>query len=238
MLEIDDVHRLLDEIASAIERLSIEPEGAIEVTAVPELCLVVNEISGWDRTAYSDMATAVGINPSILNRFLKMKGRVEVRTAHIVADRLKSYLRGLDQRTIQTRPQHAEPSPILTAPTSRIGITAEKWAIVHNSSEIKSKILAVSTLLDSIIEQTKKSNYPPEKQILTEIERQQLIAILETTIGMLRLPMAEKGLLRKARDSLGKAAASAAEKGIQQGLGKLAEVGAEKTTELIGKLFE
>jgi hypothetical protein len=54
------------------------------------------------------------------------------------------------------------------------------------------KIGAISPLLDSIIVQTKGANEPPDQQILTEIERKQLIAILETALNVLRSPLVEK----------------------------------------------
>jgi hypothetical protein len=99
------------------------------------------------------------------------------------------------------------------------------------------KIGAISPLLDSIIVQTKGANEPPDQQILTEIERKRLIAILETALNVLRSPLVEKGLLRKTQTILKKGAESAAEKGVQQGLGKLLESACARIVELIVMLF-
>jgi hypothetical protein len=49
--------------------------------------------------------------------------------------------------------------------------------------------------------------------------------------------MVEKGLLKKACEVLKKGAESTAEKGVQQGLGKLMDVAGHRIAELIGLLF-
>jgi len=53
------------------------------------------------------------------------------------------------------------------------------------------------------------SKAPAEEQILTDVERNQLIAVLETVLAVLKA--VEKGLLKKAREMLGRASKSAAE---------------------------
>ena len=108
---------------------------------------------------------------------------------------------------------------------------------ISGTSEVKLTIHAVSTLLDGIVQQVKQTNLPPDDQILTQLEREQLIAILETTLAVLKSPMAEKGLLTKARESVGRAAGSAAEKGVQEGLGTMASAAAERLAMLVRSIF-
>jgi hypothetical protein len=60
---------------------------------------------------------------------------------------------------------------------------------------------------------------------------------LETALNVLKSPMVEKGLLKKAKEILTKGAESTAEKGVQQGLGKLMEAAGHRIAELIGLLF-
>ena len=102
---------------------------------------------------------------------------------------------------------------------------------------MKQKIGAISALLDSIIEQIGGSNAPPEEQALTEIERAELIAILETALHVLRAPMVEKGLLKKAQSILKRGADKAVEKGVQEGVGSLMHAARERIGELIMYLF-
>jgi hypothetical protein len=62
--------------------------------------------------------------------------------------------------------------------------------------------LVISGLLDDIVTHVQRANVPEDDQILTQIERQQLIAVLETALAVLRSPMLEKGLLRQTADML------------------------------------
>jgi hypothetical protein len=88
-----------------------------------------------------------------------------------------------------------------------------------------------------IIAQTSRANAPQDEQILTDIERRQLIAILETALNVLRSPLVERGLLKKARRVLVKGAESAAKKGVQEGLGVLMHSASARIAELIAMIF-
>lgn len=88
---------------------------------------------------------------------------------------------------------------------------------------LKTKIAAVSTLLDDIIQTASMTNLPPEMRALTDLERAQLITVLETTLSVLRAPMAEKGILAKSSRLLGGVARRVAEKEAEQALGTAAQ---------------
>lgn len=237
MEDIDEIHRLLGVVDEELFYLNNLKREQIDVVEdLGELCLVIGEIFGWGSVYYDDVVH-LGINPAILNKFAKMRGTVKKRDAVAVAERVRSYLRSLDQKTVRddvtplaSARDHTQPKQILT-------VLASEWIAIEQSASTKGKILAIAALLDNIIEQTKKANLPPDEQILTEIERNQLIAILETALQVLKSPLAEKGLMSKARDELEKAARSATEKGVQTGLGHLAGMAVEKITELLRILF-
>jgi hypothetical protein len=132
----------------------------------------------------------------VLNKFVKMRGVIRKPLARKVADRLRSYLKSQDQAFPQPelkrsaeKEERARPS---ARPIVREAFVGEKWIDVRISSDVQMKIGAISPLLDSIIVQTKGANEPPDQQILTEIERKQLIAILETALNVLRSPLVEK----------------------------------------------
>ncbi len=233
---LEDVYRLIDTIERAIREIDSTSERSIDVQAVPELSEVVLELLGWTNTAY--MENKLGINPALLSKFVKMRGTVQKHMARKIADRLRSYLKSQDQVVIERNLEPALKLPPKGQPKpTRDDFAGEQWISVKTSSEIKLKIGAVSALLDSIITQTKGANEPPELRLLTEIERQQLIAILETALNILRSPLVERGLLKKARSILRKGSESAAEKGVQQGLGKLMESAGARIAELISLLF-
>jgi hypothetical protein len=116
----------------------------------------------------------LGINSAVINRFKRFHGQVRRSDATAVLDRLRTYLRGQDQAIASelevrlTEPQVARPKPFT--------IEGEQWVAVELTSATKAKINVISTLLDSIIQAVKHSNAPPEDEVLTELERQQLIA--------------------------------------------------------------
>jgi hypothetical protein len=89
----------------------------------------------------------------------------------MVADRLRNYVRSFDQRSTAplapTRTIAAEQTSPLDKAT--FSFTAERWALVGSTGEIKAKIHAISFLLERIIEQTGKSNLPPGDQILRSL---------------------------------------------------------------------
>jgi hypothetical protein len=49
--------------------------------------------------------------------------------------------------------------------------------------------------------------------------------------------MAERGLLRKTSEALKRAAGSAVEKGVQTGVGKLADLAGDKLSDVLKNLF-
>jgi hypothetical protein len=165
------------------EKIEAVPTKSIQVRQVPELSGAILELLGWTNTAY--MENELSINPSLLNKFVKMRGVVQKRQASKLADRLRSYLKSQDQASIKlVPPPRRKKPPGPKSPSSTF--TGEQWVAVRTSSEVKMKIGAISALLDSIIIQTKGANEPPDQQLLSEIERQQLIAILETALNLLR----------------------------------------------------
>ena len=92
---IEDVHRLIDEVEDAMRRIDRAPTDSIQIQQIPELSAVVLELLGWTNTAYIE--SELNINPSVLNKFVKMRGVIRKPLAAKVADRLRSYLKSQDQ---------------------------------------------------------------------------------------------------------------------------------------------
>ncbi|WP_279482228.1 hypothetical protein [Aureimonas sp. SK2] len=249
-LPLDDVHRLLDVIERGIAELDDLDGQTIDVEDIPEICAAVIELNDWQQTAYN--GNPLGLEPAVLSKFVKMRGQVSRQTARVVAGRVRSYLRSQDQLTDSQDPvDEADDievddaqagSPPADAPTDNgqalsLAVTAERWVPVPMGSDIRRKIEMIASLLDSIVAQVERSNAPPDEQALTPLEKAQLIAILETTLAILKAPLVEKGMLKKAGDALGRAAGKAAEKGMQEGMGTLAGVARQKIIELLGLFF-
>jgi ATP-dependent exoDNAse (exonuclease V) alpha subunit len=182
---IEDVHRLLDGLDSLISKLRSPGPESIRVGHLPELFETIHELDGWRNTTY--LQTQVGISGALLNKFLKLRGTIRRVDTLKVADRLRSHLKSYDQPFDATRvkPEKNKPSE---RPKPRqktvdaLAVLGERWIIVSESTETRMKIAAIASLLDTIIKQASRSNAPAEDQFLTQIERQQLIAILETAL--------------------------------------------------------
>jgi hypothetical protein len=230
---IEDVHRLLKTVDVALQKIERAPTPSLQVNQVPELSEVILELLGWTNTAY--MENTLNINSSVLTKFVKMRGVVRKNVARAVADRVRSNLKSMDQRFVAVTPtQQTNSRSIKVAPTGFVG---ERWIAIKEASETKMKIGAVASILDSIIEQIRHSNLPSAEQALTELERQQLIAILETTLAVLKSPLAESGLLKKAKSALEQAALKSIEKGTQEGLGQLMGAAGSRLHDLLAWLF-
>jgi hypothetical protein len=232
MLPIDEVHRMLDLLESARGELSGVRRDVFEAGAVPSLCEVVVELDGWVEP--NATGGILGINAAVINRFKRFHGQVRRADATAVLDRLRTYLRGQDQA------RASEPEERLAEPQVRpkpFTIEGEQWVAVQLTSETKAKINVISTLLDSIIQAVKHSNAPPEDEVLTELERQQLIVLLETALSVLKGPMVEKGLLKRTRSALESGATKAIEKGSQEGLGQMMGAAKGRIMDLIQSLF-
>jgi hypothetical protein len=233
-IPIDEVHRLIELVEESQQSIRDAKTDSIQTILLPELCEAIIEISGWEEP--DSFARILSINSSVLNKFIKMRGVVSRNLATKVADRVRSYLKTEDQTFAspatpsgKKKSQPEKPKPF--------SFKGEQWVAVDLTSEMKTRINIVSSMLDSIVEHVKHSNLPGEEQALTEIERQQLIAILETALAILRGPMVEKGLLNKARSALETGAAKAVEKGMQDGLGQIMSAARGRLTELLISIF-
>src|SRR5271154_3369685 len=86
---IEDVHRLLE----TIDQIKSDPQlsggrgnRALDVGELPDLSMVVLEVLGWTNTAY--MENKLGIDPSVLSKFVKMRGKVPLHVARATVERL------------------------------------------------------------------------------------------------------------------------------------------------------
>jgi hypothetical protein len=98
------------------------------------------------------------------------------------------------------------------------------------------KVVAVVTLINDVCRHVRFNNLPNDQRALTDVERQTLIQVLETALNVLKSPMVELGLLKKATDMLKSAAKRAGEKQLDLALGSAAGIAATKLTELISSL--
>lgn len=237
MSHLEDLYEKLDTVEKAIRELGEVTGQKVDVTDFPDFCLVVADLVGYSTAYGSDLTVQLRIDASTLNKFAKFRGTVTTQAARALANRVRSYLRSLDQRTPKPRPETKQLSPQEVTPPPDPVIPAEEWRFVHIAPGTKTRIAAISALLDTIIVRLAKTNLPPEQQALSQIERAQLIAILETALQILKAPIMEPGMLKKAQDGLKRLAGKTAEKQAETGLGYAASEGARLLWELIKSLF-
>ena len=232
-IPIEEIHRLIDLTEDAKRRIENLQGDQIEVVRLGDLIEIMYDVTGYEDV--DRLATILSINVGVLNKFLKLRGNIRKDLALKLADRLRIYLKSEDQRFAPAKAP--KPKEKLVSRAKPFTFEGENWVAVEVSSEMKRKINIVSTLLDSIVEQVKHSNLPPEQQAMTDIERGQLIAILETALAVLKGPLVEKGLLKKARAVLESGATKAVEKGVQEGLGQVMGIAKGRIAELIASIF-
>jgi hypothetical protein len=119
---------------------------------------------------------------------------------------------------------------------------ATEWRGFPRNNDVKIYIAEISRLLDDVVQEMRQSNNDPSLQYLSEIERQQLRAILETALIMMKAPLVERGLLQRATEGLQNAILKAAEKGlealaVQGGRSLLSYVSMERAYDLLSRLL-
>lgn len=241
-LDIDDVHRMLDLVDEALRTLAAARGDIVTADDILGLCEVAAELADY-RTTWGPIAGVLGIAPHLLSHYTTYHGPFRVPDATYVAQRIRSFLRSQDQAF--RSPQLPFQQPPAGPPPEREPVTggaaqpiaASEWRYVQRVGDLQLKIGAVSTLLQEIIQTARGSNLPPDMRALSDLERAQLITILETALAVLRAPMAERSILKKARGMLGGVAKRVSQKQAEQALGSAAETAREWLTDLLNMIW-
>jgi hypothetical protein len=194
----DELHEWIDQIEDAANELASEKARFLDAGDLPDVCSIISSLMGYG-SAYDDpLPRVLRLPPALVRKFQRFSGTVSLKEARILVDRLRVHLRSLDEPTPE-RPE-AETDLIVSTPVvAKVLFPAIEWRDVPRTSEVKKQIAQVSQILDEIVSRVRRSNNAPDDRYITEIERKQLIAILETTLAVLKAPIIEKGLLLKTR---------------------------------------
>lgn len=231
MMDYDELYRLISLAELTRDNLQGASRLWIPVRDMRPLCHVLNELAGWDSSAYrTDLPQVLGFSPTTINKFLKRDGSVRLPEARALANRTVSYLKSLDQAS-DDEDEDADLMPV-PAPTI-VRFEAMEWVSIPQTRDNKAKIAEVTRILEDLVKCVATSNTLAAEPVLSDMERQQLIAILKVALKILESPMVEKGLLLQLRQKLQKAAVGTAEKKVQEGIGMLAD----KATWIISELI-
>jgi len=231
----EELHEWLDQVEVAISDLASEKRPFLDVDELPNVCSIVNDLMNSSSAYYDDLPRLLHLPPALIRKFQKFSGTVTLQDARVFVDRLRSHLKSMDQVHEETLEEEEE--PFFLPVEANISFPAIEWRNVPRTPDVKQQIAEVSRILYDIIAGMKRSNNAPDDQYLTEIERQQLIAILTTALVILKAPVVEKALLLKTRDALQKAAVKAGEKQAETAFGLLAGQGVSWLSDLIRSIF-
>jgi hypothetical protein len=232
----DELHEWIDHLEDAAAELASETTQSVDAGDFAYVGSVINDLMSY-RSAYDDpLPKVLRLPPALVRKFQKFSGSVKLKEAQMLVDRLRTYLRSMDQP--DDEPDEVKNDLVISTPiAAKSAFPAIEWRSVPRTSEVKQQIAQVSQILDEIVARIQGSNNAPEDQYLTEIERRQLIAVLQTTLIVLKAPIVEKGLLLKVRDALQSAAVKAEEKGVDGMVNALAGQGVGWITDLIHQVF-
>ncbi|WGI74534.1 hypothetical protein QC756_01315 [Sinorhizobium meliloti] len=193
---------------------------------------------------YAGVLGSVGISNTIANKLKNFDGTLQANVMLASLERVKSYLRRIESEFggSEYKPEEDDRIFELTTvvernPPEPVPVWAEQWVYVRPQSRAKAIIAELSELLDEVALLVKSSNLPEEQAAVTDLDRAQLIALLETALLMLRAPLVEPGLLKKLQKSATDAASKTAQKGAEQAMGEGLKVLGAKLLELFQSLW-
>ena len=124
-----------------------------------------------------------------------------------------------------------------------LDLLGDRWRsewVLTRREENQELVGGVINSLEILVTLTKHSNDAQSDGLLplTELQRAQLVAALETALAMLKSPMVEVGLLRRLRQWLQKIVVRSAEKQLETALSSAATSGFEAIGAAVEKLAE
>ncbi|TCV55157.1 hypothetical protein [Agrobacterium tumefaciens] len=233
---IEEIHEMLDGVERSLTKLRSANlhSKAMPVSFISDAVSVIYELDS------AGVLTSAGITRTLAIKLKNFDGSLQANVMFAALERIRTYLRriesefgGRDSSTEADRRMFELDSVVERNPPPPVPVWAETWVFVAPGSRAKQIIGEISDLLDEVLILAKSTNLPEDQAALTDIERAQLIALLETALLMLKGPLIEKGLLKKLGNAAADAATKAAQKGAEQGMSEAAKAVAPKIWDLI-----
>ena len=238
-LTLDEIHEFMDGIELDINFLSSFESDSEKVrtdTLYGTSMTIGHFLHYW--TAYgSGLPKVLRIPEKLLNKYSKGGSEIAVFEAKTVSAKLLSYLRSIEgeYNNISSSDNiNIKIDENIEVQNKNFAFRAVSW--VKNDSVAKSELHKLSISLDSLLTLAKSSNLPESEQALSDLEKAQLIAMLETALLILKAPLVEKGFLSKLRDVLAGCGKKVATKKTEEALGKLADGAAQELGSIIDNI--
>lgn len=231
---LDHIYELIENVQLDLERLSSEYDrrtSKVEIVQFPAIYDAFELLSEYQ------YERRLGITAIDLDKFARMQGSVQPVTMRRVGTRAITLLRELEgQVARETIPaisidEHPQPEEAAERRLD-VRVSVIEWTGVDHRRNA-GLIAEISTLLEESVRLARGTNLPPPERALSDIERAQLIALLETALQMLKAPLVEKGLLT----TLKNAAKAGAENSVQKHSELALGFGLSKLWDLIVKLL-
>lgn len=232
---IDRIYELHDRIEEDLSTLEREHDN--DLIYYPGIVEAVHFLDGFG------FEGRLGLSTMDLSKFNRARGPVDTATIAKVASRVQSLLKEMEG-DVRTMARDAPVSPNAPPPpetdkdhkaVSEVFVQPVRWVPVPRRQHAE-LITHISSLLDEAVYLARMTNLAPDQAALSELERAQLIALLETTLALLRGPLVEKGLLKKVADAAKDGATSATKKHTEVALGYALGKLAEGALKLLGYL--
>lgn len=238
---LEEIHEMLDSLEQSLNRLKAANlySKSMPMSYISEAASVFMEFES------AGVLHSFGVSRSIANKLRNFDAKVSAPLMLASIERARSFLRRLESEyggdggsDQQELPEDARTHEIADAhPPQPLQVWADQWIYVKRGSPAKEIIGVVSELLDEVVLIAKTTNLPEDQAALTDIERAQLIVILETTLAVLKAPMVEPGLLKKTAGIAREVALKTAKTKAEFALGAGLEHVASKLAELLQHLF-
>lgn len=234
-INLDDLHELIDGLSSELKILQSHKDPKMEIDAAP-----YNYIGD----ALHVLEGRFDAPSKLVRTFTREFDPVTVSDASVLAARLISYLKSMEGEIAgsELNEGHDDKAPTEDADETKHSAGDEpltsyipgiRWVGYPQGQETKAKIAQISLLLDSVVTLAKSTNLPDADRALSEIDRAQLIAILETALLLLKAPLVEKGLMTKLGEALKDTVKKVLQKQTEGALGEVADEAQEKIVDLI-----
>ncbi len=238
---LEEIHEMLDGIERSLSRVKAANlhNKLMPMSYIPEAVSVYMEFD------LNDLLHHIGINQSVANKLKSFDAKLRAPVMIAALSHTRSYLRRLESEhggDVSDAEPEVDPDVRMrdiakAHPPQPIAVWAEQWVYVKRGSRAKEIIAAVSELLDEAVLLAKTTNLPEDQAALTNIERAQFIAILETALAVLKAPMIEPGILKRTASAAKEVAARTAKKNAEEALGSGLNLLAKKLLELVTSLF-
>lgn len=163
-MDYEQIHEWLDQLDDTQSELAATTSRAVDVGDFHYIGSILNDL--YDA---SYMSHLLRVPLPVVRKFMDFRGTVSLKDARILADRLRAYIKSMDQLA---RPSTENADDRLVASEQqKIVFQAIEWRSVPRSRDVKDAISEISRLLDSIIVNIKRSNNSPDNQYLSDLER-------------------------------------------------------------------